>query len=49
MDSDLVKQELISTTEEAKIEGAYGMPYLVVHKSKSESNAFFGSDRFEVR
>lgn len=49
MNNDSVKNELIRTTEEAKEEGAYGMPYLVVHRDKTESNSFFGSDRFEVR
>ncbi len=49
MNNDNVKNELIRATEEAKAEGAYGMPYLVVHRSKTESNSFFGSDRFEVR
>ena len=48
MDTDAVKNELKERTAEACSEGAYGLPYMVVHHGKDSSDTFFGSDRFEV-
>ena len=48
METEAVKAELKSRTEEAIDAGAYGLPYIVVHHGKDSWEAFFGSDRFEV-
>ena len=48
MDTDAVKNELKARTAEAVDEGAYGLPYLVLHHGNQKTDTFFGSDRFEV-
>lgn len=49
METEEVKSLLKETTDEAVREGAYGLPYLVVHKRRNEGvETFFGSDRFEL-
>jgi 2-hydroxychromene-2-carboxylate isomerase len=49
METDAIKNELKSRTEEAVEAGAYGLPFIVVHHGKDSTESFFGSDRFEVR
>ena len=48
METDEIKNDLKNRTEEAIEAGAYGLPFIVVHHGKDQSEAFFGSDRFEV-
>ena len=48
MESEAVKNELKTRTSEAVSEGAYGLPYLVLHHGNQKTDSFFGSDRFEV-
>jgi 2-hydroxychromene-2-carboxylate isomerase len=48
METDAIKNELKSRTEEAVEAGAYGLPFIVVHHGKDCTESFFGSDRFEV-
>jgi 2-hydroxychromene-2-carboxylate isomerase len=48
METEAVKNELKARTEEASEEGAYGLPYMVIHHGNDKTDAFFGSDRFEV-
>ena len=48
MGKEEVKEELKKTTQEALNEGAFGLPFIAVHHSKTNVETFFGSDRFEV-
>jgi 2-hydroxychromene-2-carboxylate isomerase len=48
MESDAVKDELKARTAEAVEEGAYGLPYIVLHHGNKQTDTFFGSDRFEA-
>jgi len=48
MSKDEIKNELKSCTKRAVEEGAFGVPFMVVHHSDSNVETFFGSDRFEV-
>jgi len=42
------KEALKRTTQEALNEGAFGLPFMAVHHTKTNVETFFGSDRFEI-
>ena len=48
MNKTEVKEALKASTQDALNEGAFGLPFIVVHHSKTSVETFFGSDRFEI-
>jgi len=48
MGKDETKEALKRCTQEALNEGAFGLPFMAVHHTKTNVETFFGSDRFEI-
>ena len=42
-----VKNELLTMTEYAVEQGAFGAPFIIVYNAKGEKDVFFGADRFD--
>ena len=48
MTSNETKEALKKSTKDAHDEGAFGLPFMAVHHSRTNVEPFFGSDRFEI-